>query len=186
MQETDEILYSRFLAEDRDEDLAVLMERYSERLTLFLYGFLHSMPDAQDLMLDTFAHVAARTARYSEGKGASFKTWLFAVARNLARTQLRRHWVNQVELRDGIEDERDTPENELLKEEQNRQLYQALDMINPDYRQVLYLSYFEDMEHEEIARVMKKTRKQIYNLASRGRIALREQLEKMGFVYEQY
>ena len=37
------------------------------------------------------------------------------------------------------------------------------------------------MSHEEAARVMKKTRKQIYNLAARGKKALRETLEGMGF-----
>ena len=75
----------------------------------------------------------------------------------------------------------DTADLELLQKERNRQLYDALEQLPPDYRQGLYLLYFEEMSHEEAARVMKKTRKQIYNLAARGKKALRETLEGMGF-----
>ena len=42
------------------------------------------------------------------------------------------------------------------------------------------------MSHEEAARVMRKNRRQIYHLAERGRAALREKLERMGFSDAQY
>ncbi|MBQ3405438.1 MAG: sigma-70 family RNA polymerase sigma factor, partial [Oscillospiraceae bacterium] len=75
------------------------------------------------------------------------------------------------------------PEMDLLREERNKNLYLALSRINDDYRQVLHLIYFEDMNHEEVARVMGKSLRQTYNLAHRGRQALREALERMGFEY---
>lgn len=73
-----------------------------------------------------------------------------------------------------------------LRDERNRHLYQALDALNTEYRQVLFLLYFEQMSVEESAAVMKKNAKQIYNLSHRGREALRKQLERMGFEYEKY
>ena len=51
MNETDEILYRRFLSEGNEGDFRVLLERHRESLTLFLYGFVHSMEDAEDLIL---------------------------------------------------------------------------------------------------------------------------------------
>lgn len=53
--------------------------------------------------------------------------------------------------------------------------------LKAEYRQILILLYFEDMSYEEIERIMGKNRKQIYNLAERGRRALREELERKGF-----
>ena len=47
--------------------------------------------------------------------------------------------------------------------------------------QILTLIYFEGMSHEEAARVMGKTKRQTYHLAERGRAALRERLERMGW-----
>ena len=52
MAETDEQLYSRFLARGDSADLGVLLERHGESLTLFLYGCVRSMEDAEELMLD--------------------------------------------------------------------------------------------------------------------------------------
>ena len=179
MHETDEILYRRFLREEQEEDLRVLLERHREGLTLFLFGFVRNMEDAEELMLDAFAVAASGTSRFSGS--SSFKTWLFAIGRNLAMSMLRKNRLRFSSLEEESAAASDTADLELLQKERDRQLYDALEQLPPDYRQVLYLLYFEEMSHEEAARVMKKTRKQIYNLAARGKKALRETLEGMGF-----
>ena len=180
MGETDEVLYGRFLSAGDQEAFRVLLERPREGLTLFLRGFVPSMEDAEDLMIDAFAVAASGTAAFSGA--SSFRTWLFAIGRNQARTHLRRHRPAEPvrEETPGAE----APELELLRSERSRQLYEALARLNPEYRQVLYLLYFEQMSQDEAARVMRKTKKQIYHLTSRGRDALRTTLERMGFEYE--
>ncbi|MBO5521979.1 MAG: RNA polymerase sigma factor [Eubacterium sp.] len=179
---TDEQLYSRFLKDREEEALKILLERYRESLTLFLYGYVHSMEDAEDLMLDAFAEAAARESWSAEG--SSFKTWLFAVGRKKALMHLRKQRFFRREEADPVS--HDLPEDSLLKEERDRQLYQAMERLKPEYRQVLVLIYFEQMSHEEAARVMKKTKKQIYHLVNRGRDRLKVILTEMGFDNAQY
>jgi RNA polymerase sigma-70 factor (ECF subfamily) len=70
-------------------------------------------------------------------------------------------------------------EFDILKDERNRQLYSALEKLTPQYREILILIYFENMSHEEAGRVMRKSRKQTYNLVQRGQKALKEQLERI-------
>ena len=182
MYETDELLYRRFLSEGNEGDFRVLLERHRESLTLFLYGFVHSMEDAEDLMLDAFAEAAA-DADFS-GK-STFKTWLFAIGKKLARMHLRKR--RSVPRNEEPADETEAPpELELLRQERDRQLYQALRRLKDEYRQILFLLYFEQMTHEEAGRVMGKSRKQTYNLAERGKKALRAELERMGFDDAQY
>ena len=53
-----------------------------------------------------------------------------------------------------------------------------------EYRVALYLVYFEGMSHEEVARAMKKSRKQTENTVFRARRALRALLEKEGITCE--
>jgi len=53
-----------------------------------------------------------------------------------------------------------------------------------DYRQVLWLLYFEGFTHKETAVIMKKTSKQMKNLVYRAKTALKQALEKEGFTYE--
>lgn len=133
-------------------------------------------------MLDAFAEVAAGPAVFS-GR-SSFKTWLFSVGKHLALKRLRRQ-RRELSLEELQETDRSPqPETALLREERDRQLYAALERIAPEYREVLLLQYMEDMAPAEVARVTGRRVKQVYNLIDRGKLALRSELERMGFTYE--
>lgn len=54
----------------------------------------------------------------------------------------------------------------------------AMEKLEPDYRQSLFLMYFEDMSYEQISKVMSKSIKQVTNLVYRGKKALRKILEE--------
>ena len=182
MHETDELIYSRYLAEHSEDDFRILLERHRESLTLFLMSFVHNMEDAEELMLDAYAEAAAGTS--FSGK-STFKTWLFSIGKKMALMRLRKKRFLFITL-DEQDNTTTAPEMDILRDECNRQLYQAMECLKAEYRQILILLYFEDMSHEDAALVMGKSRKQIYNLAQRGRKALKEELERMGFDYAQY
>ena len=66
------------------------------------------------------------------------------------------------------------------KAERNRVLHFCMGEMNPDYREVLYLTYFEDMSYAQAAEVTGKTVKQITNMVYRGKESLRRLLEREG------
>lgn len=180
--ESDEIIYDRFLEERNEEDFRILLERHKDRLVLFLNGYMHNLADAEELMLDAFAEVALGRSIFA-GR-SSFRTWLYSIGKKLALSHLRktgRRMEVGEEAAEGVEGTVQAPDVTLLQEEGKKELYQALESLNSEYRQVLMLLYFEEMSHEEVARVMRKSMKQIYNLTERGKKALREALERMGF-----
>ena len=57
--------------------------------------------------------------------------------------------------------------------------------LNPEYRRILWLVFFEELTNDEAAAVMKKNARQITNLVYRAKAALRSELEKEGFEYEE-
>lgn len=184
MSETDETLYSRYLKQRDQGAFRELLERHRESMILFINGFVHNLDDAEELMLDAFAEVAAGPTLFS-GR-SSFKTWLFSIGKNKALMLLRKQRrmpMADEEVSEETADPGETPELMLISDERKRQLYKALEQLNDDYRQILLLLYFENMSHEEAGKVMGKNRRQIYHLAERGRTALRERLERMGFEY---
>jgi RNA polymerase sigma factor (sigma-70 family) len=183
MTDSDEELYRSYLKTGNEKAFRTLLERHREHLTLFLNGFVHNIDDAEDLMMDAFAVAASGTTRF-RGK-SSFKTWLYSIGRNLAISAIRKQRIRTTELTDdaGYSPPADF---EMLQEEKNRQLYAALDALKDDYRQVLYLMYFEDLTQDEVSAIMKKSKQQVYHLASRGRTALKAELERRGFDYAQY
>lgn len=187
--QTDGQLYIRFLHNGDEAAFRTLFEKHRGGLTLFLYGMVGNEDDAEELMMDTFAVLASGTAHYSIRRNAEFKTWLYAVARNQARTFLRRN-KQSLNMVDELDEERTAeladdissqPEDVLLQEENSKELWQALNTLSPDYRQVLYLTFFEELQPEEISKVMKKSVKQIYNLTTRAKSTLKKLLEDQGF-----
>ena len=54
------------------------------------------------------------------------------------------------------------------------------------YKSVLYLSFFEDFTNEEVAKTIGKSSRQVRNLLYRAKLALKTELEKEGFNYEDY
>ena len=178
MNTTDEALYAGFLAENDEEAFRLLFERYREPLTFFLRELLGNPDDAEELMMDSFAAVISGTARYKGTNGASFRTFLYAVAGNKARVFLRKNkrkskMPPEEEL---AEAQTELPEYVFLREERYRMLYRALSDLPEEERMVLYLKYFEEMKTEEIGKIMKKTARQIYKLTERGKGRLRDLL----------
>lgn len=184
MSEADETLYSRYLKTRDQGAFRELLERHKESMILFINGFVHNLDDAEELMLDAFAEVAAGPTLFS-GR-SSFKTWLFSIGKNKAlmflRKQRRMPMADEA-VPEETADPGETPELQIISDERNRQVYKALGQLNEEYRQILILLYFENMSHEEAGKVMGKNQRQIYHLAERGRTALRDKLERMGFEY---
>lgn len=177
--------YRRFL--DGDESgMEELIRDYKDGLLMYLLGITRDFHTAEDIMEDTFVKLVVKRPRYSEKY--SFKTWLYTIGRNAAIDHLRRNSKKAdstvEELAEYLADEENL-ERTYLKEEQKIALHKAMETLNPDYRQVLYLSFFEDMSNAEIAAVMRKSKRQIEVLIYRAKISLRSKLEKEGFIYEE-
>ena len=75
-------------------------------------------------------------------------------------------------------------ERTYLVTEQRINLRHTMQKLKDEYQQVLYLTYFEGFSNDETARIIGKSRKQTENLLYNARKALRTELEKGGFSYE--
>lgn len=176
--------YARFLAGDTD-GLVCLIRDYQSGLVLYLDSFTHDLTAAEELMEDTFVKLAIKKPAFYGG--SSFKTWLYAIGANLARDWLRkrsRSRETSLEELPGDAASREDLERQYLRREQLLKLRRAMGSLRQEYLQVLYLTCLEGMTNAEAAKVMRKTRRQIENLHYRAKLALKAQLEKEGFVYE--
>lgn len=78
--------YRRFLDGD-DEGIAEIVGDYKDGLILYLNSYVNQIFIAEDLAEDTFFRLITRKPRYS-GK-STFKSWLYAIGRNVAVDFLR-------------------------------------------------------------------------------------------------
>lgn len=176
--------YRRFLGGD-DRGLAELVEAYKDGLILYLNGYVNNIFAAEELAEDTFFRLIVKKPRFS-GK-SSFKTWLYAIGRNVAVDELRRH-RRCIPAADVEECRRETQcmEEAYLGEERRRVVHRALSALSPDYRAVVWLVYFEGFSGREAAVILKKSDRQIRNLLYRAKQALRAKLEQEGIFDEEF
>ncbi|MBQ6676857.1 MAG: RNA polymerase sigma factor [Clostridia bacterium] len=178
--------YRRFLDGD-DEGISEIVRDYKDCLILFLNTIVGNIYTAEELAEETFFRLIIKKPRYS-GK-SSFKSWLFAVGRNIAVDHIRRFSRTAPglteEMEASLKDESDL-EAEYLKEERKKQIRAAIRKLPEDYGAVLWLVYFEGLSSEETATVMKKNSRQMRNLLYRAKQSLKSELEKEGFVYEEF
>lgn len=163
----------RRLAGGDDEALASLFERYRGRVFGFLYHLLGDETAAEDLLGEAFLRVHAHRRRYRPGRG--FEPWLFAIARNLARDELRRRRV-----RGRVPDpDPDTPGHEEtfhLRQAVRR----ALLALPEDQRTALVLRECHGWSYREVGRVLGCAEEAARARAYRARSAMRRALTEMG------
>ena len=175
--------YDRFIKGDND-GMTELIREYKDGLSLYINSMVRNICEAEELMEETFVELIMKKPKYS-GK-SSFKTWLYAIGRNITYDYLKKRSKNYdlpIDELYEVSDEENL-EKSYIQREQNIALYRALSKVNTDYGQALHLVYIEGLSIKEAAQVMKKTKKQVENLVCRGKKAMKAQLEKEGFVYE--
>ena len=172
--------YRRFL--DGDESaFDEIMQELFHSLMYFINRYVHDFHAAEDIAMDTFADLLVHKHRYNFK--VTLKTYLFMVGRSRALDYLKRQKkISFVEPNDEVlskSDER-ALEEIVITDERTRLINDAVASL-PEVMQIaIHMFYFEDMTYEEIARVMKKSRKQVDNLLYRAKKALRTILEKDG------
>ena len=177
--------YRRFLDGD-DEGMVEIIRDYKDGLILYLNGYISNIFIAEELMEDTFVKLVTKKPKYTAKY--AFKTWLYTIGRNVALDYLRRRKRTATVSLDDVADcllEEESVERAYLKEEQKIALHHAMRSLKPEYRQVLYLTYFDGFSNADAARTMNKSTRQIENLVYRAKQALKAQLEKENFVYEE-
>ncbi|MBR6825010.1 MAG: sigma-70 family RNA polymerase sigma factor [Oscillospiraceae bacterium] len=176
--------YRRYLKGD-EEAFREIVKLYFDSLVLFIYGYVKDMEAAEDISIDVFSQLVIHKHRFHFRN--SLKTYLFMMGRSRALDHIKhRDKIKFTELGEElpVRDPGPDPEELLLQEEAKQTLHRALAQLPEEQRQALYLVYFQDLSCDEVGKVLKKNRKQVYNLLYHGKQTLRTILEKEEMDYE--
>ncbi len=181
MAEFGESSYRRFLQGDKAA-LEALIITYSDPLVRYAYSLVSDASVAEDVVAESFAALFLKARNI--GSSEHLRRYLYRIARSKAMDYLRRHRA-AVPLED-IQNVLGTgdPEQEVQLRQRDKTVYVCMQRLPRDYRDVLMLTYFDRLTAEEVCAVLGKSKKQVYNLHARAKIALRELLEKEGITHE--
>lgn len=184
MRDQGSISYQKYL-QGNDQGMVELIRDYKDGLILYLNSFVGNIQVAEELAMDTFVKLGVN--RPKNRGAASFKTWLYTIGRNITVDYLRKlARRKEVPLEDcqPLQDDEASLERIYIRQENKITLHRAMRDLPGNYRQVLWLVYFEGFSIKETAKVLRKSVHNIEVQASRARKALRLLLEKEGFIYE--
>lgn len=170
----DLLLYQRIVDGD-EKALDELINKYRSSLTLFINGFVKDIDAAESLMIDVFVELVCSKSKF-RGE-SSLKTYLFAIGRIKALHYLKkRKNYDFIPLEDAeyCLPAEQTLEDEIFEQLRRETVRKAVGQLNPSYREIIYLLYFEEMSYDEAARVLHKSKKQVFNLAFRAKQSLKK------------
>lgn len=140
-----------------EEAFRLIFERYGRPVISFIYDMVGERGLAEELTQETFVRAYRSLNAFRDE--ARISTWLFGIAKNVAREALRaRHKENsKVGITDQIvinlPDGQPAPDCQLLDKELNGVIREALKTLDEDKRLVFTLKVFQQRSYEEIAEI---------------------------------
>lgn len=150
-------------------------------------GMMGNTEDARDALQEAFVKVWENLSGFDLRR--SFRPWFFQILRNQCRDMLRSRAARfrkealdeKLQLRPA--DPEEGPERRRERRAARATLWQALERIGEDHREVLVLKELEGFRYGEIARVLDIPEGTVASRLYHARRALKEALDAMGAEY---
>ena len=182
---TDEQLIKQFQEGNR-QSYNELVFRYKDKILNFLYRFVYDMDLAEDLAQETFLKVYLKKDSYREI--SKFSTWMYTIASNLAKTELRKikrrktYSISEIsdvdrEVNFFVQDE--NPDDKLDDNESNI-LHESIFELEEDFRTIIILREIQELSYENISKILKLPLGTVKSRINRGKLKLRDILVNKG------
>ncbi len=182
---TDEELIARFQEGD-EQAYTELVNRYRDKLMTFVYRFVNDMEQAEDIIQDTMLKLYTHKHYYRNI--AKFSTWIYTIAGNLAKTELRKRKNRKVTniSQMGPED-RDyelpsvAPEtDEVVQSEYiEKKIQAAIQNLPLHFRTVTILRDIQELSYEEISKIVEVPLGTVKSRINRARLQLQKELKDL-------
>ncbi|MBT3478618.1 MAG: sigma-70 family RNA polymerase sigma factor [Candidatus Marinimicrobia bacterium] len=182
---TDEELIARF--QEGDEQAYVeLVNRYRDKLMSFVYRFVNDMEQAEDIVQDALLKLFTHKHYYKNI--AKFSTWIYTIAGNLAKTELRKKKTRKVtNLSQMGPEDRDyelpsvAPEtdNVIQNEYIEKKIQAAIQKLPIHFRTVTILRDIQELSYEEISKIVDVPLGTVKSRINRARLQLQKDLKDL-------
>lgn len=185
---SDEDLMAR-VAEDDDRAFTELVGRFQGRVTNLISRVLNDRNASDDLAQEVFVRVYVHRRNYR--RGSKFSTWIFTIAANLAKNEIRRrvrrrNWFSLDALTEMLNDSvpqladpTESREAGLEREQLQGEVGRAIATVPEKYRLALVLRDIEGLAYEEIAEVLGVPGGTVRSRINRARSMLKRKLQPL-------
>ena len=174
---SDDTLINR--AQSGDEGAFVdLIRVYYPFVYAIVIRIVNDPHDAEEIVQDTFLNAYRGLAEYQEM--AKFKNWLGEIARNRARSWLRKQRINTVpidEVNEHILGTQDLPDEQLVRHEQRELIRRAMETLSEKDREIAHAYYLDGASYDELINTHGLSYNAIASRLSRAKRQLTKRLQ---------
>ena len=181
---SDEELIKEYQDNNTPEAYDILVKRYKDPLMNFVYRFVGDRDICTDVVQDTMIKFYLNKDSYRSF--AKFSTWIYTIAGNLAKNELKRRRRRIIFSINNSDDERSpqiedkmflAPDKAADGEIRNEIIQKALLKVKPVYREVVILRDIQDLSYEEISEITGLAIGTVKSRINRGRAQLQKLLK---------
>jgi RNA polymerase sigma-70 factor (ECF subfamily) len=161
-----------------------IVRRYRDPLFNFVVRLLGDAFYSEDVVQETFLRVFRNKHRYHQV--AKFSTWIYTIASNLAKTELRRRKVrNFFSISSKGEDEKDYDLQDMSSDIErdvdgiikNEAILKEIDALPYHFKEAVLLRDVQDLSYEEISQILNVPLGTVKSRVNRGRSRLQKRLK---------
>jgi RNA polymerase sigma-70 factor (ECF subfamily) len=181
---SDEELIERFQQGDVYA-FELIVKRYKDQLLNFIYRFVGNHEQAEDILQETFLRVYRK--RHAYRRVAKFSTWIYTIAGNLARTELRKRKrrrlfsISDIGIDDKdyeVADDEFNPEAHLDTILHDEVIQAEINKLSPKFREVIILRDIQELSYEEISKILRVPIGTVKSRVNRARLRLQSRLKR--------
>lgn len=154
MKDLDLELYNKYMNEEKDA-FETLYNKYKNKIQYFIFNIVKNYEKAEDITQEVFIYILQNKVR----ENCSFKYYIYLVARsrayNYINQEKRRTEINEkYSLLDSEEIQKDISDL-IEKQEREKELTEAINMLDDKYKNAIYLTKIEGLSYKETAEILR-------------------------------
>ena len=154
MKDLDLELYNKYMNGEKDA-FETLYNKYQNKIQYFIFNIVKNYEKAEDITQEVFIYILQNKVR----ENCSFKYYIYLVARsrayNYINQEKRRTEINEkYSLLDSEEIQKDISDL-IEKQEREKELTEAINMLDDKYKNAIYLTKIEGLSYKETAEILR-------------------------------
>ncbi len=131
---------------------SLLVERWWKKIYSFIFFKIGSGDEAKELTQEVFLKVYLNIENFNPSY--KFSTWIYKIAQNLSIDFLRKKHMVITELTNQSLITKKTPLTEIIVEEKNKEIWDAIEKLPEDLKEIILLRHQEELSYEEISEIL--------------------------------
>jgi RNA polymerase sigma-70 factor (ECF subfamily) len=156
---------------------STLVERHTDRFYRLAYRYLQNKEAAEDIVQDAFVKLWEDPTRWQPGRDTKFTTWFYRIVVNLCLDWLKKKRPVELDSDVPLLDERDAPDEALIRREEERLLEAEIAALPQRQRLALNLCFDQGLSNQEAAEIMGLKLKALQSLIMRAKATLKERMK---------